>query len=351
YQSVILHVVYEHDADIYYNNAETIPVLELKPFIPQNLLEEYQRLTLSNNELPCKSQLPDIPLLQFTSFLSSLSMERLLRKQEVILKKLRSCQENWDEVFFRNLAVAFGFKTNTAAFEELAKSIPFRYIQKHEQAKKQIEALLFGQAGMLDKPCNDDYFQVLLQEYQFLKYKYGLTGIKEESWNYLRLRPKNFPALRIAQFADLLYKKGDIFKVCIENIDLDFLKSLLACKADNYWAKHHKFGVEIAKQSVALGEQAIQLLIINAVVPTLFAYGTFQGNEELQMAAVTILERMEFEENKITKFYRSSGFPCRGALFSQAILELRNMYCAKKRCLHCGIGKYLLKGNLAVGGG
>lgn len=343
YQSVILHVVFEHDAEVFYENSEAIPVLELKKYVPQNLLDEYQRLTLSTNELPCKAQLPHIPDLQFTSFLSTLSTERLIRKQNTVMKMLRSCQENWEEVFFRLLAIAFGFKTNTAAFEELSKSTPFKYIQKHEQVKMQIEALLFGQAGMLGQYCEDDYFIGLSQEYQFLKYKYRLTGIHEKSWNYLRTRPQNFPSLRISQLADLLYKKGAILNLCIENADIGFLKSIFTCHANPYWETHHSFGIEITKQSVSLGEKAAESLIINAVVPLLFSYGSFHGREELQIEALSLLEKMDFEENRITKFYRSSGFPRRGALFSQAILELRNMYCVKKRCLYCQIGKYILR--------
>jgi hypothetical protein len=346
YQSVVLHVVHEHDIDVFYENGETIPVLELKNYLSQNLLDEYQRLTLSHNELPCKNQLSEITPLQFTSFLSSLALDRLLRKQRLILKMLPSCQENWEEVFFRFLAIAFGFKTNTTAFEELAKSLSFKYIQKHNHVKIQIAALLFGQAGMLQGDCEDDYYQILSQEYQFLRYKYRLTPIYEKSWNYLRLRPQNFPSLRIAQFANLLYKKGDIFKRCQENTNADYLASLFGCKADPYWETHYRFGSEIAIQTVALGETAIQLLIINAVIPVLFAYGTFHGNEQLQIEIINLLEQMAFEENRITKLYKESGFPHRSALFSQAILELRSMYCVKKRCIHCLIGKGILKASI-----
>lgn len=346
YQSVILHVVYEHNSEVYYENSEAIPVLELKPHLPQKLLDEYHRLTLSGNELPCKAQLPDIPALQFTSFLSSLVMERLLRKQEHVMSMLRSCRESWDEVLYRMLAIAFGFKTNTAGFEELAKSLPFKYLQTHENVKIQLESLLFGQSGMLDVVCEDDYPQLLYQEYQYLKYKYRLIPIHKKSWNYLRIRPVNFPSLRIAQLAALLYEKGNLFTLCSENREVEYLKSLLFCSADSYWKTHHSFDTQTTERSVSLGANAIQLLIINAVIPVLFSYGAFQGKENLQIEALSLLENLEFEENRITKFYRAAGFPSRGALFSQAIIELRNMYCSKKLCQYCRIGKFILKGNL-----
>ena len=249
YRSVILHVVYEHDTDILRMPGEHYPTLALKNYIPQPLLEEYLKLSRSENDLPCQAQLSMLSRLQLTSILSGKAIERLFHKQEHIVSIVNQCQANWEEAFFRILAMNFGFKTNTTAFELLGRSLPFKYIQKHAQVRTQVYALLFGQAGMLEENIiEDDYCHALFEEYHYLKYKYRLTPIPEKSWNYLRLRPRNFAALRLAQLSELLHNHPHLFQQMREFPEQEQIEKLFVCSPHPYWETHSKFGKTTTKR-------------------------------------------------------------------------------------------------------
>ena len=344
YRSVILHVVYEHDTDILRMPGEHYPTLALKNYIPQPLLEEYLKLSRSENDLPCQAQLSMLSRLQLTSILSGKAIERLFHKQEHIVSIVNQCQANWEEAFFRILAMNFGFKTNTTAFELLGRSLPFKYIQKHAQVRTQVYALLFGQAGMLEENIiEDDYCHALFEEYHYLKYKYRLTPIPEKSWNYLRLRPRNFAALRLAQLSELLHNHPHLFQQMREFPEQEQIEKLFVCSPHPYWETHSKFGKTTTKRDCAPGKETINLLLINTVVPMLFAHAAFHGEEALQQKALTILEQCPFEKNSITMPYKEAGFPTDSALESQAIIELHHHYCKKKRCLDCEVGSTILR--------
>ena len=345
YQSVVLHVVFEHDTDIPRSACELFPTLELKEYIPKKMLEEYLKLSLSENELPCKSQLHQINDLQFAALLSGKAMERLLNRQKMIFDIVNQCQGNWNEAFFRILTINFGFKTNSAAFELLGKSISFKHLLSHANARLQIYALIFGQAGMLEIETEDSYQKALFSEYQYLKYKYKLTSIHEKNWNYLRLRPKNFPCVRLAQLSELLFRSPDLFQKILLEENIENLSVLFSCKPHDYWQTHYHFSKISKKHDTSLGKNTTNLLLINTVSPILFAYATFHGNSDLQQRAFDILENIPFEENNITQFYKNAGFPAHKALYSQAILELKAHSCSKKKCLDCSIGSYIIKGN------
>jgi hypothetical protein len=343
YQSIILHVVYQHDVNLYDAEKRYFPTLELFPYIEDTLIERYKNLVFNDLQLPCYNQIKEIDSLHFTSFLSGIAMERMQHRQQHIFSILHQCEENWEETFFRILITSFGFKSNLPAFELLAQHLPYKYIAKHAHVKLQIYALIFGQSGMLDQPCEDEYYTLLHDEYQYLRYKYSLTPIPYKCWNYLRLRPSNFPAVRLAQLSELLYCCPSLFHTILYNERDTGLEQLFHVNPDAYWQTHYIFDKKVKKHSVSLGKNAIESLIINCVAPTLYAYSVFQGDEKLQMRAVSILENIDFEENHITRFYKDAGFLACGAFFSQAILELRNKYCQKKRCLECAIGSYILK--------
>ena len=343
YQSIILHIVYQHDVNLYDAETRYFPTLELCPFIDEALIERYKNLILNDLQLPCYNQIKEIDSLRFTSFLSGIAMERMLYKQQHIFSILHQCEENWEETFFRVLTASFGFKHNLPAFELLAQSLPYKYIAKHAHVKLQIYALIFGQAGMLESACEDEYYILLHDEYQYLRYKYNLMPIPYKCWNYLRLRPSNFPAVRLAQLSELLHVCPSLFHTILHDERSMGLEQLFTVNPDNYWQTHYIFDKKVKKHNASLGKNAIESLIINSVVPVLYSYSVFQGDEKLQMRAVAMLENLDFEENNITQFYKEAGFPNKGALFSQAILELRNKYCQKKRCLECAIGSYILK--------
>lgn len=344
YQSIILHVVYNHDTEIGRESGGVFPTLELKNYVSQKIIDRYRELSLSENVLPCRNQLEYIDRLNFTSFLSGLAMERLINRQNVIFEILRQCENSWEETFYRLLLIGFGFKTNATAFELLGKSLPFKYLKRHLTVKLQLYALVFGQAGMLEKSeDNDSYFQILQSEYQYLKHKYGIFPIQEKSWNYLRLRPPNFPCIRLAQLCELLYRIPNLFHLLIHDENITNYNALLSHPPDEYWQTHFYFGKTTKKKNVTLGKDATDLLLINTVVPALFAYATFHGEEKLQIRAMSILENIEFESNSVTKIYKEAGFPSEGALYSQAILELNKRYCPQKQCLKCSIGSAILR--------
>jgi hypothetical protein len=343
YQTVILHIVYENDMDIKRNNNEFFPALELKNYIPQKIINEYDKLLFNINELPCQSQLHLLNPLQIASFLMRLNIERLSRKKQNILLVLKACQGDWEECFFRILAISFGFKTNASSFELLAKSLPYKYLQKHLAVRLQVYALIFGQAGLLDEDLNDEYYQLLHIEYQYLKYKYRLIPIHPSSWNYLRLRPKNFPCIRLAQLSELLYQTPLLFKQLLEGCYAEQLIRLMLCQPDSYWELHSKFGRPAKMGDISLKKESIELLVINTLVPILYAYAEFHGSESLQLQAIEILEQLSFEENYITRQYRAWGFPSKGAVFSQGILELKQHYCLRQACINCDIGKGILR--------
>lgn len=346
YLSVILHVVYNADMDIVRKDCELIPTLELKNYIPAEMLAEYQRLTLSEQSIPCGNSIAEIPALTMTSILSSLAVERLLRRQGQLLRLLGKCAGDWDELTYRVLAVNFGFNVNSTAFELLAQSLPYKIITRHEDAKLQVYALIFGQAGMLNEmeSCQEDaYFKLLKNEYDYLRYKYNLSPIDPKVWNLLRLRPTNFPCIRLAQFSELLYSLPDIFQELVLKLKIDNVRCVFAgINPDEYWNKHFYFGKTTRVHLCHIGKTALNLLIINTIAPLLFAYGSFSGNEEYQSKALCLLETNPSEDNMITRQFVRHKFPKDSAMTSQALLELYSAFCKKKKCYSCPIGQYIV---------
>lgn len=343
YLSVALHVVYEHDCEVERRKGELFPTLELKNYIPEEMLAQYQRLMASPEQIPCASYLPGIEPLHLRSLLSSMVMERMLRKQEDVLRMVRECDGDWKETLYRLLAIGFGFKTNVTAFELLAKSLPLKVLAKHADSELQTAALIFGQAGMLERGDVDDYHDALKYEYDYLRCKYQLMPIGEHHWNLLRLRPPNFPCVRLAQLAALMHDSPDLTELCLECPSVETLKRELSVCANPYWENHYHFGQKtILKHSVCLGDTAASLLIINTVVPFRFAHHRFFGNENQLARTLALLEELSFENNKRTREFVHTPFPQQNAMDSQALLELSQYYCSPKRCLECAIGEKIV---------
>lgn len=345
YKSVVLHVVYEHDVEVERIKGESYPTLELKQYIPQQMVEQYKNLVESLDMLSCENYLPKVSSIIQHSQASTVVMERLLRKQDAILEILSQCQYDWNETLYRQLAESFGFKTNAMAFELLAKSLPLKILSKHSDSALQINALVFGQAGMLEVPHVDAYYDSLKYEYDYLRYKYQLDSIGVHHWNLLRLRPPNFPCVRLAQFAALLYRfSSDLLSVFVNHPSVEYLSDILSVDADDYWKNHYHFGKEtLLPHSVSMGSTAINLLMINTVIPILFAFHRFAGNEHLLEETIQMLEKLPFEDNKLTRVYKNTPFPQKTAYDSQALIELFEHYCKEKRCLECSIGEYIVK--------
>jgi len=345
YHSVILHVVYEHDQEVFTTQNIQLPTLELHPLLSSQLLLRYSQLMNAVVPLPCEAYIEKIVPLALQSFFTRLSFDRLMRKQAQIFKILHSFSEDWEQTLFFVLCQSFGFKTNAPAFELLAKTLPYKILKKHADSHLQVTALIFGQAGMLEEEIEDLYYQSLQTEYYYLRAKYKLVPIDTKCWNLLRLRPHNFPCVRLAQLGELIYNHRDLFsKITIPN-KTHYFQSIFINKPNDYWKTHYYFGKTSRTSEKIMGEKSFHLLLINALIPFLYSYSTFTGNEKLQEYTMRWLELLPFEENSITKKYQRYGFCAKHASDSQAMLELHHEYCEKKRCVDCVVGQKILNPN------
>jgi hypothetical protein len=339
YNSVILHVVYEHDREVFLSNGNPIPTLELQDLLPSQLLLRYNQLMHAPIPLPCEAYIKMIEPLTMLSFLTRLSFDRITRKETQILNVLHYFSEDWEQTLFYVLCQSFGFKTNAPAFEMLGKALPYKILKKHADSHLQVAALIFGQAGMLDEELEDVYYQSLQNEYWYLKAKYRLIPIDTKCWNLLRLRPHNFPCIRLAQLGEVIFNHHNLFAKITTPQHLAYFQNILVNKPNDYWKTHYYFGKTSRESEKIMGEKSFYLLLINALIPFLYSYSKFMGNEKLQEYSLQLLELLPFEDNHITKKYHQIGFCSKHAGNSQGLLELHHEYCGKKRCIDCGVGQ------------
>jgi hypothetical protein len=279
-----------------------------------------------------------------TLWLERLSIERLEQKATAIMQTYTATGNNWEETLYQRLARNFGFSLNALPFESLAKSLPFNALLKHRDNLQQIEALLFGQAGMLaDENTTDIYYTALRKEYLYLRKKLGLEPIDLFLWKFLRLRPVNFPTQRIAQFAALIYRNEHLFSQIIEVKSVETLEKLFDLQASTYWDTHYVFGKESPKRNKSFGKLSVRTILINTVVPFLFAYGKARGKDDFCTRAISLLENLPPEKNSILTRWEKLGVRNPDAFTSQALLQLANEYCRPKRCLSCSIGNKIVR--------
>lgn len=340
YDNVILHVVQNFDIEILNSKGITVPTLVLK--YDNKLFENYTRLIMNKGPIPCSNYFEEIDSFYVKSWENRLLIQRFERKTEEVFKILDEFQNSWEETFYIFLAKNFGFKINSIPFELLAKSISLKSIYKQKDNLLQIEALLFGQAGFLDNDCNDDYFKLLKREYVFLAEKYNLHKLNSSIWKFLRLRPVNFPTIRIAQFASVLYKNINLFSKIIETENLNDIKSFFDITISNYWLEHYLFGKKSVKKSKKIGENTINGILINTVALFLFAYGQKYQSALHNERALNLLELVAAEKNSIVAKWESEKIIPQNSFESQAILELYNQYCKEGRCLDCSIGAKII---------
>ena len=343
YNNVILHVAEVFDKPVYRNNGEEIPAMVLK--YPAALKTNYQKLLDAKTWIACQSQFHKIDPIILQLGFNRLMIERLEEKTTEILNRLQQNNNDWNETFYQELARMFGFKVNAIPFEMLAKSLPVGILAKHKSSLFQLESLLFGNSGLLNEQLlGDDYYISLRNEYSFLYKKYQLKGIESHLWKFMRLRPGNFPTIRISQFAALIHKSHGLFSKILEIESLEDLKKLFEVQASEYWNSHYSFNKTSVRNSVKeLGENSINTLIINIVIPFLFVYGEKQNKENLKNRSLEFLEQLPAEENSVIGKWKSLGVEARSAFESQALLQLKNKYCELKKCLNCQIGVKLVK--------
>jgi hypothetical protein len=342
YNNVILHVVAQHNKEVTLPDGNYLPTVEIEVY--PSLLKNYEQL-LSNKDVPaCSSYIRSVDSVYKRSAMDAMLVDRLNDKTNIIRKDLVQNRNNWNETFYRHLAVNFGFKVNALPFDMLARSLPLKILAHHKNNILQTEALLFGQAGILNETLiGDDYYLSLREEYQYLASKYKLKGIDGFLWKYMRLRPPNFPTIRIAQFASLLCSSETLFSKLIETEKSRDILSYFKVKASKYWDTHYRFNKAAPVKEKWLGETSRNNLIINTVVPFFYLYGERNNKPALMSRSVELLEALPPEDNQIIKQWQSLGLPVENAYDTQALIQLKNEYCNKKRCLECQIGAKLLK--------
>ncbi len=341
YDSVILHIVAMNDGEVYNSRGAKVPTIEI-PY-PDELEHEHQRLIERNSWIPCAHKLPQYDPFAMKIWLSALAVQRLEAKTEKVNRLVELMNGSWEEAFYISMAHSFGLKVNALPFELLAKSIPLKALAKIKDNLLSIEAILFGQAGLLplDNPL-DSYSEQLVQEYSYQKGKLGLHPVEEHLWKFLRLRPAAFPTIRIAQFAMLIHSSSGLFSKCLDTLQLADLYKLLGVSASDYWQNHYTFGHEAVQRKKRLGKGSMDVIILNSVVPFAFAYGKARGNEQLQDKALSLLEAMKPERNSIVDGFEKLGVKADSAFFTQALVQLKQEYCDPHKCLFCQVGTSVL---------
>ncbi|MDH6316875.1 hypothetical protein M2459_002697 [Parabacteroides sp. PF5-5] len=341
YDAVVLHLVGVNDAGICRTNNEPIPQACLP--VPEHVRKNIDWLLRQDLAIPCFHTIREIPPIQLSSWMEALLSERLERKTKDIFLLLDQYGNDWNEVFYILLSRCFGFGINNDAFERLARSLPFRYIQKQRNSSSQVESLLFGQAGMLDEEGNCHYYRLLQQEYKFLKHKFSLAPLDQSVFKSLRVRPASFPHVKLAQLAAIWYRYDTLFSLILEEKDIEQTKKLLQVLPSDYWETHYHFKYASPQKEKRLGFNALNILLINAVVPILFAYGQKNKQDEYCERAISLLERIPPEGNNIISTFSKAGIHVSHAGDTQALIQLKREYCEKKKCLYCRIGFRLLK--------
>jgi len=347
YNTVILHVVWEHDAEVAQENGITVPTLALQNKVSGKIVKQYEELIQNTSPIPCASQIPTIKQTVKIAMLHQALENRLVRKKQNVVELFIRNKKSWEETAYQLLAQNFGFKVNAEPMLLLAQNIPLKILQKHRDNLLSIEALLFGCAGLLTAENPDTYSQTLVKEYRFLAQKYSLpTSHLAHTWKFARIRPANFPTIRIAQLAMLVFREENFFALFLFAQTPKELAEILSIKQSPYWQTHYQFGVLSPEKIAGLGDDSIDNIIINTIVPLLVAYADYRSEDKYYKKAVEWLTLLKAERNKITQEWKNIEMPTRTAFESQGSIELYNEFCTRKQCLTCQIGKEILKNNM-----
>lgn len=359
YDSVVLHVAGMVDREIVRTDGTPIPQLELK--VPEHIINNYAELRKTDHYPPCYRVIPELGNIVIHSFLSSLLYERLDMRSTQIAQRYEAHDKNWDDALFSTIARNFGFGTNGDAFDEWARRMPFRAVDKHADNLQQIEALFFGQAGLLEEDsvptyykealASDGYFQTLRREYAFLAHKFDLRPMDYTTWRLLGMRPANFPHVRLAQLAMLYHERRISVSKLLAATDKSSLTELLRVGTSPYWDTHYTFAsTPSAPTKKRVTDNAVTLLLINSVAPFYYSYGRRKDSEQHCEQAVALLEQLKAENNYIIRGWIDCGLIVKHAADSQALIQLKKQYCDRRDCLRCRIGYEYLKKEYGVKG-
>lgn len=332
YNNVILHVVYNNDTE-----RLAIPTLEIEGKFDEGIYVRYNDFLKSRKWIPCERLIAGIQQFTWLSWLERVLVERLEAEVKDVFSKLSENNYDWEETLYQRIMRYCGLKVNNDAFERLARLLPLRILRKHLDNRLQIEALFFGCAGFLEQSFTDSYPVLLQREFKILKSKFNLATMPAMYWKFLRLRPPNFPTVRLAQMASEVCNADNMFSKLLVANDMDSVRNLFNVEVNEYWDTHFQFEKPSRPIKKTLGDTAINLLIINAVMPVLFSYGIYHDNDELKEKSLGLLNEMEPEDNVIIRKFGSLGVNARNAQQTQALLHLYNFYCRKRKCLKCRV--------------
>ena len=351
YNNVVLHVASVIDADVLTADGSRPPQMQLE--IPQYILQNYRRLLAADRYPPCRDTVLSLPSLPIHSWMSALSAERLADKCEAINQRVKAANGSWEEAFFATIARSFGFGVNSEAFEQWAAQLPLMQVAHHRDNPFQVEALFIGFAGLLDPETmserqrvaanQDPYFNRLRNEWTYLAHKFSLVAMPRHIWRFLRLRPQNFPYIRLSQLATLYCSRRADLSCITTCTTLDEVRKALQSEVSDYWHTHYTFGKESRPTSKHLSASSIDLLIVNAVVPMLHAYGCHRQDEQLIARAADFLEALPPEDNTHIRLWQECGVKADNAADTQAIIQLHTRYCERRDCLRCRFGYYSMK--------
>lgn len=351
YNNVVLHVAGVVDDNVITSDGKFLPQLQLD--VPKEINDHYKELLETDQYPPCYKIIPDLTKLTIHSWMSALQTERLEQKTEAIKARVDRNNGSWEDGYFTTLARNYGFGINGDAFEMWANTLPLKAVDHHRDDVFQIEAIFMGQAGLLElntipsqyqrDALNEGYFAKLRNEYQYLAHKFSMKPMDATMWRFLRLRPQNFPHIRISQLANLYYSRRAGLSSLVECTTIEQLKAVLATSVTPYWETHYTFGSTSCRNDKNLSPASLNLLMINTAIPMLFAYGKHKSDEALCDRAFDLLEQLKAENNHITRLWQQCGLTAQNAGDSQALIQLKKEYCDKKDCLKCRIGFEYLK--------
>lgn len=351
YNNVVLHVCEKIDTEVQNSKGQYLPQMQLST--PEYVRQHYEELIKTTDYPPCYKVIPSLAPLMVHSWMAALQTERLERKTDDIRRRVKQCNDSWEDAYFVTLARNYGFGINSDTFEQWALNVPLMAVGHHRDDLFQIEAIFMGQAGLLDintvpeyyrqEALNDGYLKKLHDEYSFLAHKFGLQPMDAGLWNFLRLRPQNFPHIRLSQLAHLYHDRKAGLSALLECTTIDQLKELLTTHVTPYWETHYTFGSLSAKNEKHLGYGSLNLLLINTAIPMLFAMGRHRQREELCDRAFDFQEQLQAENNYIIRLWKQCGLQVQSAGDSQALIQLKKEYCDKRECLRCRFGFEFLR--------